>query len=316
METDIYRASDTELSVVVIGGVNMDIAGTPDGILRLGDSNPGRVEMSPGGVGRNIAENLCRLGRKVFLITVLGEDAYADVIRAHSRNTGIDLRYSLTDPHGRTSTYLCLNEQGGDLHAAVADMGIIDQLTPEKLEPLLPVLNGAAMVVADANLPEETLGWIADYVTVPIAADPVSVAKAARLKPLLPKLAMIKPNLPEAEILTGIAPAGDGSLTRIADELHRAGVKRVYLSLGGQGVWADDGREGTMLPCVSGPIVNTSGCGDAFIAGAADGFLRGLGTRESARRGLAAAAICAAGTEAVSPRMSEEEIDLMLSLSL
>ena len=81
----------TGAPVYVIGGVNMDIAGTPAAELRGGDSNPGRVTLSPGGVGRNIAENLSRLGRRVSLITVLGDDAYAGAIREHCRNVGIDL---------------------------------------------------------------------------------------------------------------------------------------------------------------------------------------------------------------------------------
>lgn len=299
--------------VFVIGGVNMDIAGTPEAALRTGDSNPGRVTLSPGGVGRNIAENLCRLGRKVSLVTVMGGDAYAEIIREHCRNLGIDLHCSITDPMGRTSTYLCLNEQNGDLHAAIADMAICEELTPEKLAPFLPEINRGDFLIADANLSERTLEWIAENVTIPMAADPVSVAKAARLQPLLRRLVFLKPNLPEAEILAGLAPGEYGSYTRIADALHAQGVARVFLSLGGEGVWADDGREGALLPCAPGAIVNTSGCGDAFVAAAADAYLRGMGTMDCARRGLAAAAICAGDPAAVSPRMSEEEIELRLS---
>ena len=67
---------------------------------------------------------MCRLGRRVSLVTVMGEDAYAEMIREHCRNLGIGLECSLTDPLGRTSTYLCLNEGNGDLHAAVADMDV------------------------------------------------------------------------------------------------------------------------------------------------------------------------------------------------
>ena len=87
--------------VYVIGAVNMDLAGTPDAPLRAGDSNPGRVSMTPGGVGRNIAENLRLLGRRVSLITITGEDTYANVIREHCLNAGIDMQYSFTDPLGR-----------------------------------------------------------------------------------------------------------------------------------------------------------------------------------------------------------------------
>lgn len=307
----------SEAPVYVIGAVNMDLSGTPANELRMGDSNPGKITISPGGVGRNIAENLRLLGRRVFLITIMGEDTYADVIREHCLNAGIDLQYSFTDPLGRTSAYLCINEQNGDLSTAVSDMAICDELTPDKLETLLPVLNRGSMVIVDANLPEETLAWIAKNITVPIAADPVSVSKAPRLLPLLSRLTLLKPNVPEAELLTGMTIRGDLNLSRAADALHRLGVKRVYLSLGSRGVWADDVREGGMLiPCAPGTIVNTTGCGDAFVAAAADAFLNGLDTMEAARRALAASAICAEDNAAVSPRLSQEAIEIKLSFPM
>ena len=307
----------TATPVYVIGAVNMDLSGTPSGELRMGDSNPGKITMSPGGVGRNIAENLRLLGRKVSLITIMGEDTYADVIREHCLNAGIDLQYSFTDPLGRTSAYLCINEQNGDLSAAVSDMTICDGLTPARLEPLLPVLNRGSMVIADANLPEETLAWIAKKITVPIAADPVSVSKAPRLLPLLSRLTLLKPNIPETELLTGMTIRGDLNLSRAADALHRLGVKRVYISLGSRGVWADDVREGGMLiPCAPGTIVNTTGCGDAFVAAAADAFLNGLDTMDAARRALAASAICAEDNAAVSPKLSQEAIEIKLAFPM
>ena len=307
----------TEGPVFVVGAVNMDISGTPAAELRTGDSNPGRVALSPGGVGRNIAENLRLLGRKVSLVTIMGEDTYGEVIREQCRNAGIDLQFSFTDPLGRTSTYLCVNEQDGDVHAAIADMSIYEQLTPEKLEPLLPVLNKGAMLIADANLPEETLAWLAKHITVPMAADPVSVSKAARLKPLLSRLTLLKPNVPEAELLTGMTIGGDADLPKAADALHRLGVQRVYISLGGKGVWADDAREGgVLLPCIPGPVVNSSGCGDAFVAAAADAYLSGLNTMQAADRALAASAICAEDSAAVSPKLSNKAIDLKLGLSM
>ena len=315
-DTPVFRTEVTTGSPVwVIGGVNMDISGTPAGPLRAGDSNPGRVTLAPGGVGRNIAENLRRMGRRVSLVSILGEDPYADVIREHCRNTGIDMSCSFTDPLGHTPTYLCVNEENGDLHTAIADMTLCDQLTPARLEPILPLLNRGSFVIADANLPEETLAWIGEKVTVPVAADPVSAAKAHRLRPLLPKLTFLKPNLQEAEILTGLSPEGSGSVARIAHALHSLGVSRVYLSLGARGVWADDGKEGALLPCFPGAIVNTTGCGDAFVAAAADSCIRGMGTMECARRGLAAAAICAEDPSAVSPAMSAEEIAKRLAFN-
>lgn len=300
--------------VYVIGAANIDLTGTPGGHLRPGDSNPGKVTLSPGGVGRNIAENLRLLGREVSLITVLGDDLYGEQLRNHCRNAGIDTRYSLTDPLGRTSTYLCITDEDGELNVAISDMAIQDQLTPRHLAPLVPMLNEAALVIADANVPEESLRFLAQNVTAPLAADPVSVAKAGRLRPLLSRLTLVKPNVPEAELLTGLSIRGDGDLGRAAEALHQSGVRRVYLSLGARGVWADDPQEGgALLPCMTGPIVNTTGCGDAFVSAAADAFLLGMGTLEAARYALAAAALCAEDPAAVNPRLSRGAVELKMN---
>ena len=90
-------------------------------------------------------------------------------------------------------------------------------------------------------------------------------------------------------------------------------MKRVYISLGARGVWADDVREGgELISCAPGTVVNTSGCGDAFVAAAADAYLNGLGTIDAARRALAASAVCAESSAAVSPGMSQEAIEMKL----
>ena len=110
--------------VAVVGAVNVDIGGTPDSALVPADSNPGRVTVTLGGVGRNIAENLSRLGKRVLMVTAMGEDAHAQQIQHSCRELGIDLSHSLTVPNARTSTYLCLNDANGEIVGAVSDMAI------------------------------------------------------------------------------------------------------------------------------------------------------------------------------------------------
>ena len=83
--------------------MNVDIGGTPDSALVPADSNPGRVTVTLGGVGRNIAENLSRLGKRVLMVTAMGEDAHAQQIQHSCRELGIDLSHSLTVPNARTS---------------------------------------------------------------------------------------------------------------------------------------------------------------------------------------------------------------------
>lgn len=139
--------------VVVIGGINCDISGTPDNALRMGDSNPGSITLTAGGVGRNIAENLVRLGCCVSLLTVLGDDANGAFLRDSCRRLGIDLSLSETVPDMHTSTYLCLNDEHGEVLAAISDMEICSMITPAMIETRLPALQKASMIVLDANLP-------------------------------------------------------------------------------------------------------------------------------------------------------------------
>lgn len=298
--------------VAVVGAVNVDIGGTPERTLVPGDSNPGRVTVTLGGVGRNIAENLCRMGRRVLLVTALGEDVHAAQIQQSCRELGLDLSHSLIVPNARTSTYLCLNDAEGEIVGAVSDMAIYDALTPAYLSTKLEVLNRASLVVVDANLPPESLAFLAANLTPPLFADPVSVRKAGRLHEILSRLTAMKPNRPEASLLTGVEIQSNADLPRAAEAFFSLGLKNVFISLGGEGVYYDDGHERGILPCFPSPVVNTTGCGDAFLAAVACAWQDGHTLREMALRGLAASAICACTDSAVSPLITPDAIESMV----
>ena len=191
---------------------------------------------------------------------------------------------------------------------AVSDMDIYERLTPAALEPKLPWLRDAQVLVLDANLPAETIAWLCGRVTVPIFADAVSAAKAGRLKDVLGKLHTLKPNRLEAELLSGVAIHDERSLFRAADALLETGLKRVFISLGADGVLAADADTRLRLPTARGEHVNTTGCGDAFLAALVWSQLRGLDLKDSARAGVAAAGIAMSDTETVSPRMSAQAV--------
>ena len=178
----------------VVGAANIDIGGFPSGALRERDSNPGRIALSAGGVGRNIACNLARLGVRVELVAALGQDAFADALRADCACSGVGLSLSPVFPGETSSAYLYIADEAGDMRLAVNDMAICERLTPEALADKLAALNGMDAVVLDANLPEATLRYLAERLTVPLIADAVSAAKVRRLKPILPRLWALKPN--------------------------------------------------------------------------------------------------------------------------
>ncbi len=296
-------------TITVVGGVNVDIVGTPYAALIEQDSNPGRVEISYGGVGRNIAENLTRLGVPVELITVLGDDLHAQEIRSSCGKLGIGLRHAMRAPGQNTSTYLCLNNADGEMKLAVSDMGLYDRLTPDYLQGKLDAVNRSQLVVMDTNISEEAIGFLAENCTVPIFADPVSTQKAVKLKKHLGKIHTLKPNRIEAELLTGVKIFNKADLTKAANEFLRIGVKNIFLSLGQEGVFYADSQNQGLLPCSPANIVNTTGCGDAFLAAAAWAFSQDWPIQQAARAGLAASALCLEASAAVSTKLNIEAIE-------
>ncbi len=290
--------------IAVAGGANIDIGGRSDAPLVAGDSNPGRIRSCLGGVGRNIAHNLALLGARVTLITALGADDGAKRVEASCAALGIDLTHSLIVPDGATSTYLFLADSNGDMALAMNDMAVFERLTPEFWETRLPVLNAAALVVLDANLPEESIRYLAEHCSAPLFADSVSAAKAGRLRSVLGKLHTLKPNRMEAELLSGVPITDETSLHRAADALLSTGLGRVFISLGADGVLAADHEQKLHLHNLPARMVSTTGCGDAFMAAVARASLDGAGLAAAARQGLAAAAVAMESADAINPAMS------------
>ena len=288
----------------VVGAVNMDIGGRPFARLVPSDSNPGRVRMSLGGVGRNIAHNMSLLGVDVRFLTAFGDDVYAQKIAASCGELGIDISHALTVPGGATSTYLFLSDETGDMALAVSDMEIYDHITPRWLASRQALLQNAQVVVADTNIPAESLAWLADNITVPLFIDPVSTAKAEKLRPILGKIHTLKPNRIEAELLSGVSITDEASLEQAARVLLDTGLRRVFISLGSDGVYAADRTGAIHQPCFPADMVNATGAGDAFMAALAWAYLEGTDLAGTARAGSAAAAIAIEGAATINPDMS------------
>lgn len=157
---------------VVCGGVNIDIGAHSFAPLRAKDSNPGKVELSLGGVGRNIAHNMRLLGVPTYLLTAVGGDSRASQVEESCKELGIDLSHALHVPDGRTSTYVFVGDSDGDMAIAVSDMEICKKLTPDYFASQLDLLNGAAAVVVDANLPRESIAYLVEHCTAPLFVDP------------------------------------------------------------------------------------------------------------------------------------------------
>lgn len=294
--------------VAVIGGVNIDIGGRPFKPLIAKDSNPGCVSISLGGVGRNIAHNMSLLGLDVRFLTAFGDDLHAQRIESSCASLGIDISHARKVPGGVTSTYLFINDADGDMALAVSDMEICEQISPEYLAANLPLINNAQVVVVDGNLSEAALQYLAEHCTVPIFADPVSVAKAEKLIPLLGHIHTLKPNRIEAEKLSGIEVTDVSTAQSAAEKLLESGMHRVFLSLGSRGVMAADRKESLFLPSLPARVRNTTGAGDAFMGALVWAYLEGMDLRESTLAASAAASVATESEETINPALSERKL--------
>ena len=293
--------------VAVVGGINVDICGKAFAPLVAADSNPGTVRLSLGGVGRNVAHNLCLLGVETRMLTALAEDGWAEAVRAGCAAAGIDLSQAKTVPGGMTSTYLAIEGPEGDMALALCDSALAREIDPAYLESKLDLLNGAAAVVLDTNLEAETLEWLAARVSAPLFADPVSTAKAEKLRPILGRLHLLKPNRLEAELLSGVEITDRNSLELAAAKLLATGLRRVCVSLGREGVYCAWDTERCLVPCPETKLVNASGGGDAMMAGFVRAFLDGLPIDQAAGFALACSSLAVESPDTVNPALTLEE---------
>lgn len=291
--------SNVKKKVVVIGAVNMDIGGSPSAAIVMRDSNPGVVSMKPGGVGRNIAHNLCNLGLDVSLVAAIGGDVYGSAIMDSCNALGMDMSMAAILPERRSSTYLYINDEKGDMQLAVSDMDIAFCVDPAHLEKHMENINKADAVVLDANLSPESIAYVVEHCTAPIYSDPVSTVKAMRLKDHLGGIYALKPNRIEATMLTG-----EEDVEKAAKALIAMGLKRVFISLGEDGMIAADENEVIILPRTKANVINTTGAGDAAAAAIVYAGVMGASLRESMELSMKAGAITTECVEANNPNLS------------
>ena len=290
-----------EALVSVIGGANVDMSATLNDAFIAADSNPGHVEVGYGGVARNIAHNLALLGARTQLLTVFGGDLFGGLLHDYCKQQGIDIHLSDRENSQRSGIYLCLNNHSGEMIAAVADTEIIRTITPEWLAKRSGELNLSDYIVADTNITEDSIRWLMENVTAPLFIDGVSTTKAHRVvnalrKAKLPYLHTLKLNLKEALAVTETATYADA-----AQQLLDLGVAHVYITLGAEGVYCRNAAEEKLFPALPGEIVNTTGAGDAFLAGVIYAHMKKIAFPQTAQYGLMAARATLMSPKAVNP---------------
>lgn len=319
-----------EAGVVVVGGAVMDVKARSSARLDPATSNPGEVATDPGGVGRNIAENLARLGTPTHLVAAVGSDAFGEGLLTHTRAAGVQLDHVVSGSRP-TGTYLAVLDHDGDLSVAVSDMSATDALTVADIEPARSLIQNCDLLVVDGNIPIAVATWLCDIARsadVPVVIEPVSVVKARRLRPLLaperPILA-VTPNIAELAALVDHDVADTiPEITHAATELHALGVRHVWVRRGARGSLLSSAptnaptdtaanaatAAGTFRPTVttntsvSADVVDVTGAGDSMTAGFVHALLRDDDAVAAAAFGQATAALTTESAHTVRPDLT------------
>jgi ribokinase len=293
--------------VVVVGSINTDLVAMAQRIPAVGETVIGSgFQVHPGGKGANQAVAVGRLGYPVRMIGRLGTDAFGEQLRKHMQSVGVDC-CGVATSDGASGVAVILVSGKGENCIVVAP-GANDLVTPSDLDANADMIRGAGVVLAQLEIPLETIEYLAVLCRragVPLILDPAPARELPQA--LLENVAWFTPNETEAAFY-----AGDQGLTpeQTADALFAKGCGGVLLKLGAQGAYLQQrGGAGQFVPSFPVHAVDSTAAGDAFNGGFATGLMLGKSPLEAARFAAAVAAISVtrAGAQPSMPTMAEVE---------
>ncbi|MEL7533422.1 MAG: carbohydrate kinase family protein [Bacteroidota bacterium] len=283
--------------ISVVGGIIMDIKGLPFAGALLHNSNAGQITYTPGGVGRNIAENLARLDIPISMFGIVGDDPFGERLVKEGQKLGIDMSGVITKAGFRTAVDLGILQEDGDLWVSVTELSITEQLQVEDLARFAERLFDASYLVVDANLSVEVLQYLlteANLRKIPFIIDPVTIQFTAKLNALQGDIAIATPNRREA-----------AQITRDVDKL--------LISCGEEGCVAKIKQKEQLFPSISvDKVVDSTGAGDAFLAGLVAGLYYQQDWEASIQWGHACAALTIQTDRNVRADMSLEKLQDLL----
>lgn len=292
------------MKIFVFGGCNIDFNIHCSNSIIRGTSNISSITAHPGGVGRNIAENLLRLGFDISFITALGNDYNSKYIEENMNELDIDLKPVKKE---KTGIYIAVIDSSGKLDTGYNDMKSIEDVTLKDIDSLNLDLKSADGAVIDANLNSLTIKELCSALknfNIPYALEPVSVEKSKRVKDAVDGCTFIKPSMNEAEQITGLACKNKSDVIKCAEVLYSMGAKNVIISMGKYGFYYYNGNYRKEYDADASDIIDVTGAGDALLASAFACILKGYGEDKICTVARYCASLTCASCDSVSHEIS------------
>lgn len=304
--------NDNNPYILVLGASIVDIFGFCGRSYAQRDSIPGHIKISFGGVCRNIAENLARVGVNTQFISTLGDDENGKSILEHSKKFGYNMENSLFLEGESTPTYLAILNHQGEMESAVVDMESLNKMDETFVDEKHEVFENAEYTIVDSDNPALLEYILKKYQgKSKFILDPVSAKKAKKIRHLIKYFHTIKPNRFETEALCGFKIETNDDLRKAGRFFIEQGVKNVFISLDADGIYyiTSEGEEGTLACCEAIEVKNVTGAGDSFVAGIGYGYMNNLNIKDTLKYSVAMSIITITHEETINPKISHELVE-------
>jgi len=297
--------------IAILGVFVADTAYRAARAPRMGETIMGNsFALGPGGKGSNQAVAAAMAGGEAHFITRLGRDPFADMALATWAKAGVTPAITQHDESYTGAAYIFIEEATGD-NAIIVCPGVAGTISPADIDARAALIGGAAVFMTQLEQPMDAAFRALEVARAGGAVTILNPAPAAELPSgILALCDYATPNESEAEALTGLPVTTPEDATRAAEALLAQGVGCAIITLGAQGALMFDGTRPVHVPALdAGPVVETTGAGDAFNGGFAAALARGTAPLDAVRFGCATAAISVTrpGTAPSMPALSEIE---------
>lgn len=298
-------------SVVILGVFVADTSFRADRPPQMGETILGRsFALGPGGKGSNQAVAAARAGAEVHFVSKLGRDTFADMALEIWRDAGVRPAVTQHDDAYTGAAYIFIEEATGN-NAIIICPGVASTISPADVEANAALIGAAKVFITQLEQPMNAALRGLQIARAGGARTILNPAPAADIAPDMLRLCdYVTPNETETEAITGVAVRTVDDAIAAAARFHDMGVPGAVITLGEAGVLLSMSGTTTHIPAFNaGPLVETTGAGDAFNGGFAAALARGQTPIEAARFGSATAglSVTRAGTAPSMPTLSEIE---------
>ena len=303
-------------SIVILGVFVADTSYRAARMPQMGETLLGEsFALGPGGKGSNQAVAGGRLGADVTMISRLGRDDFGKMAEQIWQDAGVKSAITLDANAYTGAAFVFVNSQSGD-NAIIIAPGAANDITSQIIDDNRALISNAGVFMTQLEQPLE-----AALAGLKLAKEHngITILNPAPAAPLPDEIFglcdYITPNETEAEALTGLPVRTDAEAEHAAEALARKGVKNPIITLGAQGAYLY--QHGLVPAFDAGPVIETTGAGDAFNGALANALAEGQPANLAVRFGCATAALAVtrAGTASAMPTRSEVEALLATSLA-